>query len=330
MRLALLRHDLAVAVAVLRGVANRTGDLLIILVILPIVVLFARARVGELPVGHKELLASGASFLIASASTKALLERVRFHQTDGALAHHAQRSAEWLSFVLPLLVAGVLGLLAALMVIGIVQPLGLALGICAGAAFGLAVPIARELVRPWWHRVTARRRFDLFRNQHSLLIGAGIAATIGLFCTLLPEEKQFDAIFAAGYGLAVILLTARVDAGAVHYMTMVGRSSTFILRKWLPIQIALLLPVAVALAISQNWLAAAVAALIALGLPTLTAMRILAYRSFSRIIADWVTTLLIAAVAFATLMLPPLGLIVIVGAMAWLSRRSKGVGWLIV
>lgn len=304
------------------------GDLLTVLVILPLLALIARAWLSRLPDDHREIVAFGASFLITAVLAKVLLERVWFHQTDGALAHFAHRSDEWFSFILPLLVAGLLVGFTGMIVMGILHPLAGALGICSGLAIGLAIPFVLEWARQRLQRFTPKSGFVLLRHKHAPMIGAAGSAAIGTVCAFLPQENYLDAIVAGGYGLAIMLLTGPVDASAVRYMTVVGHSSASLLRHWLPIQLALLLPFAAVLLIAQSWTCAAVATLVALGLPAITTMRIFAYRSFSRVIADWVTSFLILAAAYLAFTFPPLGPIPIVASIAWLAWRGKDLTWL--
>lgn len=326
---ALLKHDAAIATAALRQLTKRIGDLLTVLVILPLLVVIARAWLSGLPDTFRELAAYGVSALTTLALTKTLLERVWFHQTDGVLASFAQRLGEWLGYTLPLLAVGVLLSLLGMAAMSILHFRSAMLGTCGGIASGLVIPYVRERVCRWWRDLTPRRGFALLRHQHALMIAAAVSVAVGTLCACLPQERYLAAIFTGGYGLAVILLTGRVDAGTVRYMTLVGHSSASLVRVWLPIQLALLLPATAVLLLAQSWVAAGVAAVIALGLPAITALRVFAYRAFSRVIADWMVTSLIAAAGYAALTFPPLGPVIIVGAVVWLAKRGSGSRWLL-
>lgn len=320
---------MAVAKAAVRQLTNRTADLLTVLIGLPLLALIARAWLDGLSDNLCELIASGASALIATVVTKALLERVWFHRTNGALAHFAQRPSDWFSLMIPMLVAGIFGGLAAMATIGILDPESAVLGTCAGVAGGLAIPFVRERVRRWWRDFIPGRGFDLLRHQNALAICSAVSAAIGIICAWLPQAGFLGPVVAGGYGLVVILLTGRVDAATVRYMTLMGHSPALLLRHWLSIQLALLLPFEGVLVLGQNWLSAGVVATVGSGLLILTAVRIFAYRAFSRLIADWFAVGIIAATGYATLTVPPLGPVILVALIIWLVRQGSGSRWLL-
>lgn len=329
LHLGLVKHDTAIVKAEVRRLTKRTGDFLIVLIGMPLVALNARAWLSGLPSNQSDLVAYGVGAVIATLTSKALLERVWFHQSEGVLAHFAQKPSEWLSYMLPVMVAGILVSLSGMAAVGILHLECAMLGIGSGIPTGLAIPIVRERVRRWWRDITPKRGPDLLRHQHALIFSAVVSAAIGAICAFLPQEGYFGAISMGGYGLAVILLTGRVDASTVCYMTLMGHSSTSLLRHWLPIQFALLLPIAAVLLLAQSWAAAGVAVLVALGLPIITALRIFAYRAFSRLIGDWMVTGLIAAAGYAALTFPPLGPVIVVAAIVWLARQGSGSRWLL-
>lgn len=329
LRFALIKHDAAIAKAAVRQIAKRTADLLTVLIGLPLLAIIARAWLEGLPIELRDLLAYGASALIATVGTKALLERVWFHQSEGALARFAQRSSDWLSYIVPLLAAGIIAGLSAMAAVGIVNLGSAALGICAGVAGGLAIPFVRERVRRWWRDLTPTKKFDVLRHKNALTISAAVSCAIGTICALLPEDNILAAILAGIYNVVVILLTGRVDAASVRYMTLVGQSSFSLLRHWLPIQLALLVPVGAVLVLAQNWIAAGVVAAATLGLLVLTTLRIFAYRALSRLIADWVVAGLIAATGYVALTFPLLGPVIMTAAIVWLIRQGSGSRWML-
>jgi hypothetical protein len=112
-------------------------------------------------------------------------------------------------------------------------------------------------------------------------------------------------------------------------MTLLGHEGASLLRHWVPIQLALLWPAALVLLAAQAWAPAGVMAVAAIALPVLTAMRIFAYRALGRVIADWAVAIVILAAAYAGLSAPPLGPIIIVGAILWFARRGAGARWLL-
>jgi hypothetical protein len=145
----------------------------------------------------------------------------------------------------------------------------------------------------------------------------------------MPSRFDLDAIATGIYTLAVILLTAPVDARVVRYMTLVGHGGASLLRHWLPTQLALLWPAAVVLLSGQAWVPAGLMTVVAVALPVLTVLRIFAYRALSRVIADWAVAIVVLAAAYAALTAPPLGPIIVVGAILSLARRGVGARWLL-
>ena len=329
MRTAILSLDAAIAKATARQIAKSTADLLTVLIGLPLLVLVARASLKGLPSDHRDLIDFGASALIATVIANVLLERVWFHQSDGPLARFAQRPGDWLSYIVPLLSAGILLGFFGLAAVGILNPGGAALGTCAGVIGGLAFPFVHERVLRWWRDITSLRRLNLIRRRRASIIGAIAAAVLGAIGAILPQGGYLDALWAGAYGLMVIVLTGRVDAATVRYMTLMGHSPASLLRHWLPAQIMLLLPFGAVLALAQNWLAAGLTAAVALGLLVLTTARIFAYRAFSRLIADWAVAGVIAASGYMALTIPPLGAAILIAAIAWLARLGSGKRWLL-
>lgn len=329
LRFTLIKHDFAIGIAALRQLMSRTGDMIAVLVIIPLLAIIARGWSGELSTSHREIIAFGVSALMTFALAKGLLERVRFHQTEGVLAHFAQRSDEWLSYALPLFIAGLFLHVTGMAVVNILHPFYMALGILSGVVVGLSIPFLREPVVRWWRNIAQNRRRILHRHQHALFFGAGGSALIGVICVFLPEKNDVDAFVTVGYGVAVALLTGQVNVAIVRYLTLVRPSAMSLLHYWLPIQLALLLPFAAILFVSQSWVAAGLAALFSLGLPAITALRIFAYRAFNRLIADWVVSILIVFAGYAAFIFPPLGPAVIISGIIWLARRGSRSEWLL-
>lgn len=329
MRFAILKHDYAIACAALSRSTKRTSDLLTILVVLPLSVVFIRAWLSGLTGNHREHLALGMSLLIAAVLTKTLLERVWFHQSEGALAHFAQRSGEWLGYIVPLFASGIVVGLVGMATIGIFHPPSAILGTVGGIAIGLALPFVRERLHRRWRSFALSGKITSSRPQHALIISAAISAVAGLICAFLPRENYLDAGIAGSFALVVSLVAGRVDAAIVRYMTLMGHSSMSLLRHWLPLQCALLLPLLAVLLIAQSWVPAGVTALIFLCLLSITTLRIYAYRATSRLIADWWVTGVIFATAYAALTLPPIGPIIAIVAIAWLAQRGLASRWLL-
>lgn len=329
LRFALLKHDAAIGKAAAQQIIARTADLLTVLIGLPLLALVARAWLKGLPDQLRDLIAYGASALIATVIAKALLERVWFNRSEGVLARFSQRPGEWLCYIGPMLGAGILLGFFGLAAVGILNPGGAALGACAGVIGGLAFPFVRERVLRWWRDITSQRRLNLIRHRRAPIIGAIAAAVLGAIGAILPQDGYFGAISAGAYGLIVIALTGRVDAAKVRYMTLMGHSPASLLRQWLPAQVLLIVPFGAVLALAQHWLAAGVAAAVALGLLVLTTARIFAYRAFSRVIADWAVAAIVAASGYAAMTVPPLGPVVMMAAIVWLVRLGSGKRWLL-
>lgn len=329
MRFAILRFDVAIAKAAARRITGSTTDLLTVLIGLPLLALVARGWLKGLPGELLVLIAYGASALVSTVIAKVLLERVWFHQSEGALARFAQQPVDWLSYLAPMLITGILVGFVSLAAVGILDPRAAALGACAGVTGGLAFPFVRERVLRWLRDIIPKSGLDLVRHRRTPIIGAVVAAALGAIGAILPQGGYLDALWAGAYGFIVIVLTGRVDAATVRYMTLMGHSPASLLRHWLPAQTMLLAPFGAALALAQNWLAAGVAAGVALGLLVLTTARILAYRAFSRVIADWAVAAVIAATGYAALAVPPLGPVIMMAAIAWLTRLGAGRQWLL-
>ncbi len=305
------------------------SDGLTLLVLVPLLALFARAWLAALPDGFRELGAFAAASLMATLLAKALIERLWFHRTDGVLARYAQRTHDGIAYLGALKLAGVAMGLSAFALLGLLDLRGMVLGVCSGLPAGLLFHFVREHLRKWWRRLAPRSLRSLAHFQLPLAKAAALSVVVGILSLALPAEHYLGAIAIGVYGLGVILLTAPVDARVVRYMTQVGHGGASLLRHWLPIQIALLWPAALVLLAAQAYMPATVAVLIAATLPVVTALRIFAYRAFGRLIADWTVAIVILAACYAGFTVPPLGPLVMLGAIAWLARRGAGTRWLL-
>jgi hypothetical protein len=329
LRFALVEHDTAIALSVARGLSRRTSDGLTLLVLVPMFALLARARLATLPDDLREFVALGGSSLFAAILAKAMIERLWFHRTDGVLAADAQRTHDGIAYLGTLMLAGIAMELSAFALLGLFDPRGLVLGVCSGLPAGLLFPFVREHVRKRWHRFAPRRLRSLANFRLPLAKAAALSVVVGILSLLMPAKHYLGAIFIGVYGLGVTLLTAPVDSRIVRYITLVGHGSASLVRHWLPIQIALLWPAALGLLAAQAYVPATVAMLIAGILPVVTALRIFAYRALSRLIADWTVAIVMLAAVYAGFTAPPLGPMVIIGAIVWLARRGTGTRWLL-
>lgn len=329
MRLALAKHDSAIVLSALRNLRGRVIDGLTLLVLVPLLALFARAWLAGLPDDHRDIVAFAAAPLLAILLAKALIERLWFHRMDGIVASYAQRPREGIAFVTLLLLGGIAIGLGALSLLGFVDPGGMVLGVCSGLPAGLLFPFLREHVRRWWRRVAPKPLLSLSRTRPLLTRAAALSLGVGIVSLIMPSRFYLDSIATGCYALAVILLTAPVDARVVRYMTLVGRDGASLLRHWLPIQLALLWPAALVLVAGQTWIPAGVTVVAAVALPALTALRIFAYRALSRLAADWAVAIVIIAAVYAGVTAPPIGPVIVFGAIVWLARRGAGARWLL-
>jgi hypothetical protein len=312
----------------LRNLRGRVIDGLTLLVLVPLLALFARAWLAGLPDDHRDIVAFAAAPLLAILLAKALIERLWFHRMDGIVASYAQRPREGIAFV-TLLLGGIAIGLGALSLLGFVDPGGMVLGVCSGLPAGLLFPFLREHVRRWWRRVAPKPLLSLSRTRPLLTRAAALSLGVGIVSLIMPSRFYLDSIATGCYALAVILLTAPVDARVVRYMTLVGHDGASLLRHWLPIQLALLWPAALVLVAGQTWIPAGVTVVAAVALPALTALRIFAYRALSRLAADWAVAIVIIAAVYAGVTAPPIGPVIVFGAIVWLARRGAGARWLL-
>lgn len=305
------------------------SDGLTLVLLVPLLALFARAWLAALADDLRALVAFGATSLLATVLAKALIERLWFHRSEGVLAHYAQRPSDGIAYVLPLMLAGMAMGVSALALLGLVDPRGMVLGVGGGLPPGLLLPFVREQVRRWWRRLAPSGLRSLAHTRLSLAKAAALSVGVGLVSLALPPTHYGDAIAVGVYGLGVIVLTAPVDARVVRYMALVGHGGAALLRHWLPLQLALLAPLAIVLLLAQEPVPATGAAIIAAALPVVTALRIFAYRALSRWAADWTVALVILAAVYASLTAPPLGPMIIAAAIVWLARRGAGARWLL-
>jgi hypothetical protein len=302
---------------------------LTLLVLVPLFTLLARTWLATLPDDLRELVPFGASSLFATILAKALIERLWFHRTDGVLAPFAQRTGDGIAYLGALMLAGIAMGVSAFALLGLLDPRGMVLGLCSGLPAGLLFPFVREHLHKWWRRIAPKSLRSFAHFQLPLAKAAALSVVVGILSLALPSEHDLGTIVIGFYGLGVILLTAPVDARVVRYMTLVGHGGASLLRHWLPIQIALLWPAVLVLLAARAYVTATAAVLITAALPVVTALRIFAYRAVSRLIADWTVAIVILAAAYAGFTAPPLGPIIIVGAIVWLARRGAKTRWLL-
>lgn len=329
LRLALLRHDAALASSVIRALSRRKVDGFTLLIGVPILAIVARAGIAEMPDEGRSMVSLGVTWLFATVLGKVLIERLWYHRTDGVLAHEAQQTREAIAYIIPSSIFALTIGFAAIASLGLCDLRSVVLGVCCGLPSGAIFPRVKEQVRRAWSRL-APNGFRVSDRPNVKLARAAITSTaIGVAALVMPIESHLVALLVGAYVLVVVLLTAPVDAQVVRYMTLVGHSASSLLRHWLPLQIVLTSPMMIVLLIGQAWIPAAIAAISTLALPSVTAMRILAYRAFDRLIAEWSVVLIIIAAIYAGFALPPLGPIVLVAGLSWLATRGAKNRWLL-
>lgn len=320
---------MSIAVSAARHLARRPGELLTLAVCLPILVLIARAWLGGLPDPHRNLVALGASALVAMLLSKGILERLWFHQTDGVLARFAQKPRDWFGFVVLVLAAGLLLSMLGLIAIDILPFKNALVAAACGVLAGLTIPFLRQHRHRWRQRFSPRLGALSLQGASMPIVGASASAAAGTICTLVSHNGHIDAVLSGAFGLLVIVLTGRVDPSCVRYMTLMGYSSASLARAWFPMQLALTLPMLAVLLLAQNWIAAGVVAANATGLLVITALRIFAYRAFSCTMANWIVAGLVSIAGFTALTLPPAAPIIVIASIVWLVRRGSGSRWLL-
>lgn len=328
-RLALLRHESKIASAGLRAIARKPLDLLTVVVALPVGLLVMRAWTSGQPQQLLALQAFAVGFLVAFYCAMGLLHRCNYHRTDGILAADAQRAAERLAFASPLFAATTATGFAYLVIVNAHRPglwlAGTLLGAIAGLAWAHLSRVLRErrLVLLHW----LRWRHLPGARSHTLLIAVG--AAMGSACAILPLELKEVVIATAAISMIVSLVLVRVDAAETRYRTMVGHSSWAIVASHVSPLLAFLGPFAATLTLAPHWAPAAVVAVLGLAITAFVAIRVLAYQSFNRRIADWIVTVLVAASAMVGLALPPAAPVAMLFGIVWLARRAASQAWII-
>lgn len=326
MRHALLRHDAAIGGAILRGVVARAGDVVTLAIALPLLVLAARGWLAGLPGDARSIVVIGAGAALAAGLGAAAARRVAHHRSDGPIAHHAQAPAQWMGHALAVAVAAVFAG-GGLTLLSDAPPTLVPAAMLAGLVAGAAAPVVRERLMQWWRDRMPRFAGARDTARRAVPAAAVASALVGTALLALPADTHAASLAAGGVGLAIVVLAGPVDAATVRYMTLMGHPARSLLRRWLPIQGALAAPVAIVLLAAGRWEAGGIAALVAVGLPAITAIRILAYRAHGRIAADWVVAILLLAAGLATTLLPPLGPIVLAAGTLWIARRGSDAVW---
>jgi hypothetical protein len=324
---ALLRHDGRVVAAGVRVVARKPDDLLTVVIAVPVLALVWRAWVAGLPESAAMLQSAGLGFLAAFFGFTLLAERCAYHREDGIVAAHAQLAAERLAFALPLWAAAMACGFVLSIVVGLGHPAIWLAGTLAGGLSGMAWALVPQIASPRLTAAAARPRTVPTSRTGATLAASG--AALGLVCALLPLRHEVAAFVALAVAVLASAFLGRVDAEAIRFRTLVGESSWRLVRAHAGNLIAFLVPFAGTLALAPWWTPAAVAALVTCMATVITALRVIAYQSFDRRIADWVVTAAIGASALLGVAFPPFAPVVLAMTAAWLARRGARQAWLL-
>lgn len=327
-RLALLRHELKIASAGLGAIFRKPLDLLTVLIAVPVGLLAIRAWTSTQTEQLIKIQAFAVAFLVAFYCVTGLRRRYDYHRTDGILAAHAQRSVEHLAFALPLFAAATAAGIAYLVMVDAHRPApwlaGTGLGVAVGLAWAYVSRVLRDR-RPilLWLRPRYRPR----ARSHGGLAGVGAAS--GTACAFLPLDPPAIAIAVTATALIAGVVLGRIDAAATRYRTMMGHSSWAVAGSHVLPLAAFFGAFAATLTLAPKWAPAAVVTVLGLAVTTFVAMRVLAYQSFGQRIADWIVTVLVAAIAMIGLALPPAAPVALLVGLVWLARRAASRTWII-
>lgn len=327
-RHALLRHERGIADAGLRTMARNPLDLATVIVAVPIALLVARAWLAAQPDQLKLAQAFAVGLSASFFSLTALFARCSYHRTDGIVAAAAQRRAERLGLIVPLLglamAFGLLGLLS----VGAFRLEIWALGSALGAVLGIGWIPGLALIERLRAKTTTTLRVWLPDTKAGQAIPiAGV--TFGLVGAFLPLQLPVRMVAAVAIVLVAAIALARIDAGVVRYETMLGHASAKLLRAHLWPFSLLVLSFATASLAAPHWGQAAAGLVAGAAILVFAALRILAYQSFGQRGGDWIVTLLIGGAAMTGLAMPPLGPLMLIVGIVWLARRARAQSWLI-
>lgn len=323
----MLRHDWAVILAATRHSLRDRSNLLTALIGVPILLLVASAGFAKLPPDRLSLLTAALGLVIGFALVRSVGERLRYHQTEGALGSFAFGRAACIGYGAVFLGVGLL--MAGTLVLVLAEGgfwmwlAGVGAGAIAGALWLRVVPWLGQHLPI----ISALPGLPQLRHDRSPIALAGAGFGAGLFCTLLPYEAA--AAVAVALCVGASLLLGRVTQPAVRFMTMVGHSSWSIVEHHLKPVLCFALPFATAPLLAGNWLLAVVSTASVLGVLLLLMLLALSYRVFSRQLAEWVVVLLVAFAANVGLAIPVAAPAVLLAGVLWLGRRSRHASWLI-
>ncbi len=325
----LLRHDLKIASAAFRAILRKPIDLMTVVVAAPIFALVSRSWNVGLSDQVVKLQSTALAVFVAFYSVSFLMNRCAYHRTDGALAAFAQRNIDCLRYALPIFGACVASGFLVSVILSIWHPAiwlaGTIAGSLAGAVWSVISQNLRQQITIFLNRTAILHRSN--SKAASVLVASG--ALLGVVTAILPVTLQILVFGALFITLIAAIILGRVDAEAIRFQTMIGHSSLSLIWSHTSRLLAFSVPFAVALILAPHWAPAVVSALLTVAAAAFVVLRVLAYQSFSRRIADWVVTLSLAAAALVGLAFPPITPALLLAAAVWLWRRAIRQIWLV-
>lgn len=322
-----VRHDWWIANNLIRAAFARWSDRLTLALGLPILLMLGHSWFAGLPKNTSALIIQAGSFAIAFSLSRGVMARLEYHRTVGVLAIDALQSSLAFKYVLSLVGCGLLGAATTVSAMDMrAFPLCLASllagAICgsiagyAGSGFGAAKPI---------------HNFSLTIGMSLKSPVAAIALAAALGAVSLPVTMAYTHMAAMATqglaGLAFSLALSRVDHAAIRFMAQSGYSpsrTVFIQTRALAAFVGLGALVGYTLLGSPG-----AAMLLAIGTIVLliSVVRILAFRIYSKRVAEWVVALFLGAIAVTTYTFPLMLPLAAGMAVWWLWRAARLTTW---
>lgn len=326
----LVRYDARTATNGLKLVLAAWSDRIIAALILVASFAGARAVMSELPGTMTSLAAGigGGSFGFVCA--RAVHARIRFHSTDGPLAADALTSRSRLVYALSWHGVGVSSLAVLTMLWDIRLPpyaIG-AYAVAASIAHGLSASTVPDAFRRLAPGPALRATYSWSRHPRTgAYAGAALIALFAGFGPLLPADGMRFAAGIAAAGLAMALTT--VDHDVVRFMSLAGLSP--VKTAWLHLRnVAVFgaMSASICAIIFGSAIGVVVGSVAMVGL-LFGLLRVLAYRSHRKRLADFMLLVLAGLLVQVALSMPVL-LPVVLAAIFWrMHERARAGTWMI-
>lgn len=325
----LLGYDGAVLASIGRRILADRADRLTLVLAVPFLVILGFAWLARLPSDDIPLLVAATGFTAAFIAVRSLAARIEFQQTDGVLAAVALEPKHTLRYASSALALGSATAVALLHMASGGHAVEWINSSLVGAIAGLLwIGVSKALrkhavhLRFWRGLRVLRRSIPLHR-----LSVLGLCA--GLLCAVLPGSPMMVASFAAAITCAASVFLASVDAQEVRFMTMVGKPASSIAAFLLLPLAGWAAPFLLVLGLARDLLPAGVGGAVFLAASSFAVLRILAYRSFDKRLADWTVTGIVTGTAAIALSLTFAAPLVLLTGLVWLVRRAAPRDWLI-